>query len=161
MQVANVELYYKALQFYLDYKPLLINDLLLVLSPRLDHTRTVNFFSKVSLGYSGWTENPPCTLLSVWHSTLCLKRRKKGLASVRWLSLQYEGLRSSPILVNMESTIRVSITGLGGCFILLAATMQCDFSVVLIVSIHSPDSKHKLAIRNGNLFQEYQAPELV
>jgi len=49
MQVANVELYYKALQFYLDYKPLLINDLLLVLSPRLDHTRTVNFFSKVSL----------------------------------------------------------------------------------------------------------------
>lgn len=44
-----MELYYKALQFYLDYKPLLINDLLLVLSPRLDHTRTVNFFSKVSL----------------------------------------------------------------------------------------------------------------
>lgn len=47
MQVANVELYYKALQFYLDYKPLLINDLLLVLSPRMDHTRTVGFFSKV------------------------------------------------------------------------------------------------------------------
>ncbi|KAI1232992.1 hypothetical protein IHE44_0006182 [Lamprotornis superbus] len=47
-KVANVELYYKALQFYLDYKPLLINDLLLVLSPRLDHTRTVNFFSKVN-----------------------------------------------------------------------------------------------------------------
>ncbi|EMP40258.1 Clathrin heavy chain 1 [Chelonia mydas] len=47
-KVANVELYYKALQFYLDYKPLLINDLLLVLSPRLDHTRTVSFFSKVN-----------------------------------------------------------------------------------------------------------------
>ncbi|KAG8597249.1 hypothetical protein GDO81_002222 [Engystomops pustulosus] len=47
-KVANVELYYKALQFYLEYKPLLINDLLLVLSPRLDHTRTVNFFSKMS-----------------------------------------------------------------------------------------------------------------
>ncbi|XP_040859504.1 clathrin heavy chain 2 [Ochotona curzoniae] len=46
-KVANVELYYKALQFYLDYKPLLINDLLLVLSPRMDHTRTVGFFSKV------------------------------------------------------------------------------------------------------------------
>ncbi|KAM5263324.1 clathrin heavy chain 2 [Ctenodactylus gundi] len=45
-KVANVELYYKALQFYLDYKPLLINDLLLVLSPRLDHTRTVGFFTK-------------------------------------------------------------------------------------------------------------------
>lgn len=47
LQVANVELYYKAVQFYLEYKPLLINDLLLVLSPRLDHTRTVNYFSKV------------------------------------------------------------------------------------------------------------------
>ncbi|KAL7986813.1 hypothetical protein Chor_013096 [Crotalus horridus] len=47
-KVANVELYYRALQFYLDYKPLLINDLLLVLSPRLDHTRTVSFFSKVN-----------------------------------------------------------------------------------------------------------------
>ncbi|KAG9334025.1 hypothetical protein JZ751_009257 [Albula glossodonta] len=45
-KVANVELYYKALQFYLDYKPLLINDLLTVLSPRLDHTRAVSFFSK-------------------------------------------------------------------------------------------------------------------
>ncbi|XP_023567489.1 clathrin heavy chain 2 isoform X3 [Octodon degus] len=45
-KVANVELYYKALQFYLDYKPLLINDLLMVLSPRLDHNRTVSFFSK-------------------------------------------------------------------------------------------------------------------
>ncbi|KAG8146272.1 putative Clathrin heavy chain protein [Naja naja] len=45
-KVANVELYYRALQFYLDYKPLLINDLLLVLSPRLDHTRTVSFFAK-------------------------------------------------------------------------------------------------------------------
>ncbi|XP_019062556.1 clathrin heavy chain 2 isoform X2 [Fukomys damarensis] len=47
-KVANVELYYKALQFCLDYKPLLVNDLLLVLSPRLDHTRTVSFFSKAS-----------------------------------------------------------------------------------------------------------------
>uniref|UniRef100_H0WIF6 Clathrin heavy chain n=1 Tax=Otolemur garnettii TaxID=30611 RepID=H0WIF6_OTOGA len=45
--VANVELCYRALQFYLDYKPLLINDLLQALSPRLDHTRTVRFFSEV------------------------------------------------------------------------------------------------------------------
>lgn len=47
LQVANVELYYKAVQFYLEFKPLLLNDLLMVLSPRLDHTRAVNFFSKV------------------------------------------------------------------------------------------------------------------
>ncbi|XP_014670791.1 PREDICTED: clathrin heavy chain 1-like, partial [Priapulus caudatus] len=47
-KVANIELYYKALQFYLDYKPMLLNDLLLVLTPRLDHTRTVNFIKKTS-----------------------------------------------------------------------------------------------------------------
>lgn len=46
-QVANVELYYKSLSFYLDYKPLLLNDLLTILSPRLDHSRAVSYFSKV------------------------------------------------------------------------------------------------------------------
>ncbi|XP_043910827.1 clathrin heavy chain 1 [Protopterus annectens] len=46
-KVANVELYYKAIQFYLEFRPMLLNDLLMVLSPRLDHTRAVNFFSKV------------------------------------------------------------------------------------------------------------------
>lgn len=46
LQVANVELYYRAMQFYLDFKPTLINDLLSVLSARLDHSRTVQFFSK-------------------------------------------------------------------------------------------------------------------
>lgn len=45
--MANVELYYKAIQFYLEFKPLLLNDLLIVLSPRLDHSRAVNFFNKV------------------------------------------------------------------------------------------------------------------
>jgi clathrin heavy chain len=45
-KVANIELYYKAVQFYLDFKPLLLNDLLLVLTPRLDHTRAVHFFAK-------------------------------------------------------------------------------------------------------------------
>ncbi|VEL21333.1 unnamed protein product, partial [Protopolystoma xenopodis] len=45
-KVANVELYYKAIQFYLTYKPLLLNDLMNVLIPRLDHTRTANFFTK-------------------------------------------------------------------------------------------------------------------
>uniref|UniRef100_A0A915M074 Clathrin heavy chain n=1 Tax=Meloidogyne javanica TaxID=6303 RepID=A0A915M074_MELJA len=45
-KVANVELYYKAIQFYLDYKPMLLVDLLMVLSPRLDQTRTVIFFQK-------------------------------------------------------------------------------------------------------------------
>lgn len=47
-KVANIELYYKAIQFYLDFKPMLLNDLLVVLSPRLDHTRAVNYFIKVN-----------------------------------------------------------------------------------------------------------------
>ena len=46
-KVANIELYYKSIDFYLEYKPMLLNDLLLVLSPRLDHTRAVNYFLKV------------------------------------------------------------------------------------------------------------------
>lgn len=45
-KVANVELYYRSLQFYLDHKPLLLNDLLMVLTPRLDHTRAVGYFKK-------------------------------------------------------------------------------------------------------------------
>lgn len=52
-QVANVELYYKSLSFYLDFKPLLMNDLLTILSPRLDHSRAVSFFSKVICVISG------------------------------------------------------------------------------------------------------------
>ncbi|XP_022186279.1 clathrin heavy chain [Nilaparvata lugens] len=47
-KVANIELYYRAIQFYLDYKPLLLNDMLLVLAPRMDHTRAVTFFTKVN-----------------------------------------------------------------------------------------------------------------
>uniref|UniRef100_A0A8C2Z9F8 Clathrin heavy chain n=1 Tax=Cyclopterus lumpus TaxID=8103 RepID=A0A8C2Z9F8_CYCLU len=47
-KVANLELYYKSLFFYLEYKPLLLNDLLTILSPRLDHSRAVAFFSKVN-----------------------------------------------------------------------------------------------------------------
>ena len=46
-KVANIELYYKSIDFYLEYKPMLLNDLLLVLSPRLDHTRAVNHFLKL------------------------------------------------------------------------------------------------------------------
>ena len=32
-KVANIELYHKAIQFYLDYKPMMLNDLLVVLAP--------------------------------------------------------------------------------------------------------------------------------
>lgn len=45
-KVANVELFYKAIQFYLEYHPSQLNDLLVVLAPRLDHSRTVTLLSK-------------------------------------------------------------------------------------------------------------------
>ncbi|XP_033627674.1 clathrin heavy chain 1 [Asterias rubens] len=46
-KVANIELYYKSIQFYLDYKPMMLNDLLTVLIPRMDHTRAVSLFSRL------------------------------------------------------------------------------------------------------------------
>eukprot|EP01132_Coremiostelium_polycephalum_P002123 gene2123-2614_t len=48
-KVAKSELYYNAIQFYLEQQPLLINDLLAVLSPRIDHTRAVSLIR--SLGH--------------------------------------------------------------------------------------------------------------
>ncbi|KAF9598321.1 hypothetical protein IFM89_026610 [Coptis chinensis] len=46
VKVANVELYYKAVHFYLQEHPDLINDILHVLSLRADHTRVVNIMRK-------------------------------------------------------------------------------------------------------------------
>eukprot|EP00039_Didymoeca_costata_P018242 m.332709 g.332709 ORF g.332709 m.332709 type:complete len:1698 (-) comp16994_c0_seq1:153-5246(-) len=46
-KVANTELFYKAMDFYLKFKPMLLNNLLSGLIPRLDHTRAVSFFSRV------------------------------------------------------------------------------------------------------------------
>ncbi|CAN6357323.1 unnamed protein product [Urochloa humidicola] len=46
VKVANVELYYKAVHFYLQEHPDLINDMLNVLALRLDHTRVVNIMRK-------------------------------------------------------------------------------------------------------------------
>ncbi|KAG9018769.1 hypothetical protein FRB90_009773 [Tulasnella sp. 427] len=44
VKAANVEIYYKALSFYLQEQPLLLTDLLTVLTPRIDHTRVVKMF---------------------------------------------------------------------------------------------------------------------
>nr|GEZ65109.1 clathrin heavy chain 1-like [Tanacetum cinerariifolium] len=46
VKVANVELYYKAVHFYLREHPDLINDVLNVLALRLDHTRVVDIMRK-------------------------------------------------------------------------------------------------------------------
>ncbi|KAL5985732.1 hypothetical protein ACLOJK_027719 [Asimina triloba] len=47
VKVASVELYYKALHFYLQEHPDLINDLLNVLATKVDHTRVVDIMRKV------------------------------------------------------------------------------------------------------------------
>ncbi len=47
VKVANLDLYYKGVQFYLEEQPLLVNDLLVVLTPRVDHTRTVQLVRRI------------------------------------------------------------------------------------------------------------------
>lgn len=46
-RVANVEIYYKALTFYLQEQPTLLTDLLTVMIPRIDHSRVVRMFRQV------------------------------------------------------------------------------------------------------------------
>mmetsp|Transcript_28677 Transcript_28677/g.48179 ORF Transcript_28677/g.48179 Transcript_28677/m.48179 type:complete len:1757 (+) Transcript_28677:68-5338(+) len=46
IKVANIEIYYKAISFYLQEQPLLLNDLLVVLKPRVDHSRVVTQMRK-------------------------------------------------------------------------------------------------------------------
>ncbi|CAG8704561.1 14463_t:CDS:2, partial [Acaulospora morrowiae] len=46
VKVSNLEIYYKALKFYQDEHPLLLNDLLVSLTSRIDHTRVVQMFQK-------------------------------------------------------------------------------------------------------------------
>ena len=53
VKVANVELYYKAVHFYLQEHPDLINDVLNVLALRVDHTRVVDIMRKVEI-YFGY-----------------------------------------------------------------------------------------------------------
>ncbi|CAB3245743.1 unnamed protein product [Arctia plantaginis] len=87
-KVANMELYYKAIQFYLDYKPLLLNDLLLVLAPRMDHTRAVTFFTKV-----GHLQLVKAYLRSV--QSLNNKAVNEALNSLLIDEEDYQGLRTS------------------------------------------------------------------
>ncbi|KAH9935862.1 clathrin heavy chain [Epithele typhae] len=47
VRVANVEIYYKSLTFYLQEQPTLLTDLLTVLIPRIDHARVVRMFQQI------------------------------------------------------------------------------------------------------------------
>lgn len=49
VKVANVELYYKSVHFYLQEHPDLLNDVLNVLALRVDHARVVDIMRKVAL----------------------------------------------------------------------------------------------------------------
>lgn len=46
VKVANLEIYYRALNFYLQQQPSLLTDLLQVLTPRIDVSRVVKMFEK-------------------------------------------------------------------------------------------------------------------
>ncbi|XP_064391416.1 clathrin heavy chain 1-like [Halichondria panicea] len=87
-KVANIELYYKALQFYLNHKPLLVNDLLNVLIPRLDHTRSVGFF--IRLGH--------LKLVKPYLRTVQTNNNKAVNEAINQVLIEeedYEGLRKS------------------------------------------------------------------
>ncbi|KAG2056844.1 clathrin heavy chain 1 [Suillus hirtellus] len=47
VRAANVEIYYKALTFYLQEQPTLLTDLLTVLIPRIEHARVVRMFRQI------------------------------------------------------------------------------------------------------------------
>ncbi|TFK26167.1 clathrin heavy chain 1 [Coprinopsis marcescibilis] len=47
VRAANIEIYYKALTFYLQEQPSLLTDLLTVLIPRIDHSRVVRTFRQI------------------------------------------------------------------------------------------------------------------
>jgi clathrin heavy chain len=46
VKATNLEIYYRALNFYLQEHPALLTDLLAALTPRIDHTRVVRMFEK-------------------------------------------------------------------------------------------------------------------
>ncbi len=48
VKVSNLEIYYRALRFYLEEQPLMVTDLLVALTPRIDHTRAVQLFQKTN-----------------------------------------------------------------------------------------------------------------
>ncbi|KAH8420249.1 hypothetical protein KR009_007996 [Drosophila setifemur] len=87
-KVANIELYYKAIEFYIEFKPLLLNDMLLVLAPRMDHTRAVNYFCK-----SGYLPLVKPYLRSV--QSLNNKAINEALNALLIEEEDYQGLRNS------------------------------------------------------------------
>ena len=91
--VANVEIYYRALTFYLEQHPLLLNDLLTVLAKRIDHARVVRMFKKRD------------------HDNVPLIR--SYLMSIQHLNIEAVNDAYNDLLIEEEDyeTLRVSIDG--------------------------------------------------
>lgn len=49
VKVANLEIYYKSINFYMAEQPQLINDLLNVFIPRIDISRVVKMFQRMTI----------------------------------------------------------------------------------------------------------------
>ena len=88
LKAANAEYYYRAIQFYNDRYPLLLNDLLQTLAPKVDHTRVVSIFTK--------NNNVPLVkpyLVSV--QNLNIKAVNEALNNLLIEDEDYESLRDS------------------------------------------------------------------
>ncbi|KAF0989325.1 hypothetical protein HZS_4443 [Henneguya salminicola] len=48
-KVANHELYQESINFYYEYKPFMLNDLLIVLTPRIDHSKIINQLKSLNI----------------------------------------------------------------------------------------------------------------
>ena len=88
VKVANVEVYYKALNFYLQDHPTQLNDLLTVLTPRIDHTRVVDLMRKAGhlplvKSYLQAVQNTNLTAVNDAVNELCIEEE------------DFEGLRQS------------------------------------------------------------------
>ncbi|CEH18551.1 clathrin heavy chain [Ceraceosorus bombacis] len=89
-KVANLEIYYRALSFYLEQHPLLLTDLLTVLSARIDHARVVRLFARKD------NDNLPLIrgyLISVQRHNI--EQVNDALADLLIEEEDYETLRSS------------------------------------------------------------------
>ncbi|EEB07199.1 clathrin heavy chain Chc1 [Schizosaccharomyces japonicus yFS275] len=89
IKVANLELYYRALNFYLEQHPTLLTDLLAALTPKIDHSRVVRLFAK--------SENTPLIF--------------NYLTAVQHLNIEAVNRAYNDILVEMEDykSLNVSI----------------------------------------------------
>lgn len=101
--------YYKALSFYLEEQPLLLTDLLTVLTPRIDHTRVVRMFN------ASGNDNLPLIkpyLVAVQHVSLWYFGMCGHYANCDWqLNIEAVNDAFNSILIDEEdyNTLRDSI----------------------------------------------------